>query len=69
VHSIGQIALRELREGAGKRRFGRNLRAPLPTANAAQRLVDAKAIDESDGARDAEQGLGDEGARQASLEQ
>jgi len=65
MHPVGQIALRELREGAGKRGLGRNLCASFPTTDAAQRFVGAKAIDESAGGGNAEHGLGDEGARQA----
>src|ERR1019366_6955008 len=65
MHPVGQIALRELHEGAGKRGLGRNLCASFPTTDAAQRFVGAKAIDESAGGGNAEHGLGDEGARQA----
>jgi hypothetical protein len=36
VHLVGQIALRELGEGAEKRGFGRNLRASFPTKDPAQ---------------------------------
>ncbi|MGC1861848.1 MAG: hypothetical protein WA733_12175 [Methylocystis sp.] len=36
VHLVGQIALRELGEGAGKRGFGRNLRASFPIKDPAQ---------------------------------
>jgi len=38
VHLVGQIALRELGEGVGKRGFGRNLRASFPTKDPAQSL-------------------------------
>src|ERR1019366_133944 len=65
MHPVGQIALRELHKGEGKRGLGRNLCASFPTTDAAQRFVGAKAIDESAGGGNAEHGLGEEGARQA----
>jgi hypothetical protein len=39
MHPIGQIALRELREGAGKRGLGRNLCASFPTGKAGVELL------------------------------
>jgi hypothetical protein len=63
MHFLGQIALRALREGAGKGGFGRNLCASFPTTGAAQRFVSAEPIDENAGVRNAEHG--DEGACQA----
>jgi len=64
VHLAGQIALREVREGAGKRGFGGNLRASLPPQDPAQRLIDAKALDEAAGGGKAKQRLGDKGPGQ-----
>ena len=61
VHLVGQIALRELREGAGKRGFRGHLRASLPTEDATQRLVDVKTLDQSVGGGNAQHRLGDEG--------
>jgi len=46
VHLVGQTALRELREGAGKRRLRGRLRASLPTEDAPKRLVDVEALDQ-----------------------
>src|SRR5208337_628836 len=60
VHLAGQIALRKLREGAGKGSFRRHLRASFPTENATQRLVDIEALDQSGGGRNAQHRLGDE---------
>src|SRR5271166_2971157 len=60
VHLVGQIALRKLREGAGKGGFRRHLRASFPTENATQRLVDIEALDQSGGGRNAQHRLGDE---------
>ena len=60
VHLVGQIALRKLREGAGKGSFRRHLRASFPTENATQRPVDIEALDQSGGGRNAQHRLGDE---------
>ena len=57
----GQIALRELREGAGKRGFRRDLRASLPTEDAPQRLVDVETFDQGLGGGNSQHRLGDEG--------
>ena len=61
VHPGGQIALRELREGAGKRGFRGHLRASLPTEDAPQRLVDVEAFDQRGGGGNPQHRLGDEG--------
>ena len=65
VHLVGQIALRKLREGAGKGSFRWHLRASFLTENATQRPVDIEALDQSGGGRNAQHRLGDEspGAR------
>src|SRR5208283_1327030 len=64
VHSVGQITLRELGKGVGKGGFGGNLRAPLPTNDPAQRLVDREALDERSRGGNAQHDLGDESPRQ-----
>ena len=51
----------ELRESAGKRGFRGHLRAPLPTEDATQRLVDGEALDQGVGSGNAQHRLGDEG--------
>ena len=60
MHLVGQIALRKLREGAGKGSFRRHLRASFPTENATQRLVDIEALDQGGGGGNAQHRLGDE---------
>jgi hypothetical protein len=61
VHPGGQIALRELCKGAGKRGFRGHLRTSLPTEDAPQRLVDVEALDQRGGGGNAQHRLGDEG--------
>ena len=61
VHFVGQIAMRELREGARERGFRGHLRASLPTEDTPQRLVDGEAFDQSGRGGNAQHRLGDEG--------
>jgi hypothetical protein len=61
MHFAGQIAQREFGEGSGKRGFGGDLGAALPTEDATQGLVDREALDQGGGGGYAQDRLGDEG--------
>ena len=62
MDAIDEPLLGEFAEGPGKRRLGGDFRAPLPAADAPERRIDEKALPESRGGRQAEDGLGDAGA-------
>ena len=57
VDLVWQRAAREFGERAGKRGFGRNLRASLPAEDAAQGLVDVEALDQGAGGGNAQDRL------------
>ena len=64
VDLVWQLALREFGERPGKRGFGRNLRASLPTEDAAQRVIDGEALDQGAGGGNAQHRLGHESSRE-----